>query len=88
MNELIIKECPDAALILFALDDESSLDEAETILKILQKTEFLFTQVIYLQSVSFLYMFHHVYSHNYVKNAYKTDFFSPMIIKQLIYKLK
>ena len=50
MNELIIKECPDAALILFALDDESSLDEAETILKVLQKNEFLFTQVRFVSN--------------------------------------
>jgi hypothetical protein len=41
-----MEECPDAALVLFALDDQSSLDEAENILKTLQKNEYLFTQVI------------------------------------------
>ena len=33
-------------------------------------------------------MFDHVYSHNSMKNAYKTDLFRPEILKQLILLFK
>lgn len=45
VEELVRLEGPDAALVVFAVDDQESLTEAGRILKHLQLSEFIYTQV-------------------------------------------
>ena len=43
------------------------------------------TASIYIQSVTFLYV-SLLFDHNFVKNAHKTKFFRPKILKWFLYK--